>query len=298
MKRLPLLLFLPLAAAITFAQKEPVLQHNTSPMPKGPNQNELYCSGFVEQKRLPRDRYILGNTDSPHSTRYGKNDEIFLAGRGYQVGERYTVVREVQDPNRQAMWPQQSKRAAALGHIYHELGFVEITHIDQHSSVAKFIFPCDTAVPGDFLIPFEPKERLLYRTDDTGFREFGFKTTGPRGRIVLGKEFDSTLGRDSIAYIDLGAKQGLKVGDYLIVTRSYSPSGMGPVDTLSLEATTQEDTQVDAPKVTNRNLEDMPRRGIGEVMVTMVTPESATVIIIRSLVEIQLGDTVQLEAAQ
>jgi len=299
MKRLPLIVFLPLAVALAFAQKIELLQEpNAPPMPKGPSALQLYCGGFIEHRNLPRDKYIIGAADSPHATRYGRNDTVYLAGKGYQVGERYLVVREVHDPNHQEMWPHQGRRLASLGHLYQELGFLVITHVGDHATISSFTFPCDTAVPGDFLIPFEPREILYFRTDDTGFREFDYKTKGPRGEIVLGKEFDSMLGRGSIAYINLGSKQGLKPGDYLIVTRSYSPRDMIPVDTVSLHAKTREDTQTNAPSVSTRNLDNMPRRGIGEVMVTNVTPDTATVIIIKSLAEIQLGDSVQLEVPQ
>ena len=42
------------------------------------------------------------------------------------------------------------------------------------------------------------------------------------GRIVLGKDFDTMLGTGMKLYLNVGANQGVKVGDYFRVVRSYT----------------------------------------------------------------------------
>src|SRR5439155_522062 len=69
------------------------------------------------------------------------------------------------------------------------------------------------------------------------------------GRIVLGKDFDSELGTGKKVYINVGANQGIKVGDYFRAVRSYTADLNDPVDSLSFKASTVEDTQRREPNI-------------------------------------------------
>jgi len=44
-------------------------------------------------------------------------------------------------------------------------------------------------------------------------------------------------------YMNMGSNQGVKVGDYFRVVRSYTATLKDPVDSLSFKAQTSEDTQ-------------------------------------------------------
>ena len=59
------------------------------------------------------------------------------------------------------------------------------------------------------------------------------------GRIVLAKDFDSILGTGAKVYMNVGANQGVKVGDYFRAVRSYEADLQDPVDSLSFKASTR-----------------------------------------------------------
>jgi len=109
------------------------------------------------------------------------------------------------------------------------------------------------------------------------------------GRIVLGKDFDSELGTRHEALYEHGSNQGVKVGDYFRVVRSYESTLKDPVESLSFEAQTSEDTQVRPPilkpiasrkpKGQTIHVRDLPRRAVGEVVVLNVTPTSSSAMV-------------------
>ena len=76
------------------------------------------------------------------------------------------------------------------------------------------------------------------------FRPFLAPSNGKlSGRIVLGKDFDGVLGTGMKLYMNLGSNQGVKVGDYFRVVRSYTATSARSGGLALLQnATTSEDT--------------------------------------------------------
>src|SRR6266446_1677931 len=125
------------------------------------------------------------------------------------------------------------------------------------------------------------------------------------GRIVMAKDFDATMGTGQKVYINVGANQGVKVGDYFRALRSYETALEDPVDSLSFKASTAEDTQKKQPSIdphmfTKSNgpvihVRDLPRRGVGEIVVIGVTPTTATGMIVFDLEDVHAGDGVEMD---
>jgi len=77
------------------------------------------------------------------------------------------------------------------------------------------------------------------------------------------------------------------------------------VDSLSFRASTAEDTQKQAPVIEPNMLTygkgarikvgDMPRRGVGEVVIIGVTPTTSTGMIVYALEDVHVGDAVELD---
>ena len=67
-----------------------------------------------------------------------------------------------------------------------------------------------------------------------------------RGRILMAKDFDG-VGNGSKVYLNVGANQGVKVGDYFRAVRNYKATLEDPVDSLSFSASVSEDTQKKQP---------------------------------------------------
>ena len=123
------------------------------------------------------------------------------------------------------------------------------------------------------------------------------------GRIVMGKDFDSELGTGHKVYLNVGANQGVKIGDFFRAVRSYEADLKDPVDSLSFKAAVAEDTQKKTPSVdpamfTKGNgpvihVRDLPRRAVGEIVIIGVTNTTATGMIVFALEDVHAGDGVE-----
>ena len=122
---------------------------------------------------------------------------------------------------------------------------------------------------------------------------------------MLAKDFDLLLGTGSKIYMNVGANQGVKVGDYFRAVRSYEADLHDPVDSLSFKASTTDDTQKYPPSIEGHmfsrtkgpsiHVADMPRRAMGEIVVINTTPTTATGMIVFALEDVHVGDNVELD---
>ena len=318
MKRMSLLLMLVISAGVWAQEqepaqpKEPVLAARKSydQRRQNPTYADIYCAGFVSKENIPTMNRILGGYNAPHTTKFAARDVVYLNGSGYAVGNRYTVLRKVQDPNRFEMFPGQHKLLSDSGFEYAEIGRVAVTQMDKDVAVAEVEYSCQTLAVGDFLVPFQEKPMVKFRSVNKPFQEFA-PYSGTAGRIIDGKEFDQVLGTGSKVYVNIGANKGIKPGDYLRVTRNYDPKEMDPVDALSLKAPSGEDTMKDERKSNassmlkdvpyigggdKGNEKRFPYRGVGELIVLSVTPETATAMVTFALEDMQVGDVVEIPA--
>jgi hypothetical protein len=272
-----------------------------------PTSADIYCAGFLSKDRLPDANYVNGGLQTPTSTKFETGELVYLAGSGYQAGQLYSIVREMRDSNEYEIYPGQRRVLAAAGHPYGEIGRVRIVDTRSHSAIAQVEFSCDPINPGDVAVPFVEKPPVAFHVPGH-FDRFAPANGKLSGRIVLGKDFDSVLGTGMKLYLNMGSNQGVKVGDYFRVVRSYTATLRDPVDSLSFKTWTSEDTQVRPPtfeanrftktKGANIHVGDLPRRGIGEVVVLNVTPTSSSAMVVFALEDVYAGDTVELDEQQ
>ena len=171
-------------------------------------------------------------------------------------------------------------------------------------AIAQVQFSCDAIVPGDFVIPFVEKQTTAFHSP-MRFDRFVPSNGQLTGRILLAKDFDSELGTGGKIYMNIGANQGLKVGDYLRATRNYTADARDSVDKLSFKASATESTQkkeaaIDANFLTKTggpviHVADMPRRAVAEVVIIGTTPTTATGMIVFAMEPVHLGDMVELD---
>jgi len=316
MKKTGLLLLLMVTATLAFAQQSTTattpdadgIIHLSVNVPfvrfQTPTQADIYCAGFLTKERVPDANYVNGGLETPGSTKFGNGQLVYLAGRGYQVGQQYSVVREMRDINEYEIYPGQRKILAAAGRPYGEIGRVRIIDTRSHSAIAEVEYSCDPINPGDVAVPFVEKAPISFHVPGH-FDRFAPSNGKLTGRIVLGKDFDAFLGTGMKLYMNMGANQGVKVGDYFRVLRSYSETLHDPVDSLSFKARTSEDTQVRPPtfeadrltrtKGPNIHVSDLPRRAVGEVVVVGVTPTASSAMVVFALEDVHAGDTVELD---
>jgi len=274
-----------------------------------PTQADLYCAGFITKDRIPDANYVNGGLQTPTSTKFEIGELVYLAGTGYQTGQLYSIVRELRDVNQYEVYPGMRKLLAATGRPYGEIGRVRVVDTRSRSAIAQVEFSCDPINPGDVAVPFVEKQPIAFRVPGH-FDRFAPPNGKLTGRVVLGKDFDGVLGSGMKLYMNVGSNQGVKVGDYFRVVRSYTATLNDPVDSLSFDAQTSEDTQARPPsfeanhftrpktKGPNIHVADLPRRAVGEVVVLGVTPTSSSAMVVFALEDVYAGDNVELDDQQ
>ncbi len=272
-----------------------------------PTYADLYCAGFISKQTLPDANYVAGGLQTPTTTKFTRGDLIYLSGTGYTAGAEYEVVRALRDVNEYEMFPGQKKLLKETGQPYEEVGRVKIVDTRSHSSIAEIEYACDGINPGDTTIPFAEKQAITFHTP-IKFDRFLPASSKLTGRIVMGKDFDSQLGTGHKVYINVGANQGVKIGDFFRATRSYDADLHDPVDSLSFKAAIAEDTQkktpsVDPAKFTKTkgpviHVRDLPRRAVGEIVIIGVTNTTATGMVVFALEDVHAGDNVEIDQVQ
>jgi len=272
-----------------------------------PTTADIYCAGFLSKDRLPDASYVSGGLNTPTSTKFEIGELVYLNGKNYQTGQLYSIVREARDVNEYELYPGQRKLLASAGRPYQEIGRVRVVDTRSRSAVAQVEFSCDPINPGDVAVPFVERSPGVFR-GPTHFDRFAPANGKLSGRIVLGKDFDGFLGTGMKLYMNMGSNQGVKVGDYFRVVRSYTSTLENPVDSLSFKASTSEDTQMHPPsfegnfltKTSGPNIRvaDLPRRAVGEVVVVNVTPTSSSAMVVFALEDVYAGDSVELDDQQ
>jgi len=319
MKKTGLLLLLTMTATLAVAQQSTAvvtpdadgIVHTSVNVPfvrfQTPTAADIYCAGFITKNRIPDANYVNGGLQTPTSTKFEIGELVYLAGTGYQAGQLYSVVREVRDVNEYEIYEGQRKVLASVGRPYAEVGRVRVVDTRNRSAVAQVEFSFDPINPGDVVVPFVEKSPIAFHVPGH-FDRFAPPSGKLTGRIVLGKDFDAVLGTGMKLYMNMGSNQGVKVGDYFRVVRSYTATLHDPVDSLSFKAQTSEDTQMYPPtyeanrftrtKGPNIHVADLPRRAVGEVVVLNVTPTSSSAMVVFALEDVYAGDSVELDEQQ
>jgi hypothetical protein len=299
MKRLAILMVLAsLTAVAQNATQQPTPDSNLKARIDQVTYTDVNCSGYLTPEKYSRANYVAGGLYTPNAVRYADREYIYLAGGGYAVGNEYTIIREVQDANKFEIYPGQTKLVEKVGHLYGDVAHVKVSYIEGEIAVAEVNFSCETAVPGDLVIPFKerPVIKLTPRADS--FQRFQKFNGGVSGRIVMGKGFDDFLGIGQKVYMDIGSSKGIKPGDYLRITRNYDPDQIPPIDKIGINASELEDSQKDPAKIKISNMKKLPYHGIGELVVLSVTDTTATGMITKSVEDVQPGDVVEVISNQ
>ncbi len=271
-----------------------------------PTYADLYCAGFISKQTLPDANYVAGGLETPSTTKFVRGDIVYLMGNGYSLGAQYEIIRAVRDMNAYEVFPGQPQLLKQTGQPYEEVGRVQIIDTRSRAAIAQVEYSCDTMTPGDTAIPFAEKQLVNFHPS-MRFDRFLPSAHGLSGRIVMGKDFDLQLGTGQKVYINVGANQGVKVGDFFRATRSYQADLLNPVDSLSFKAALSEDTQMKTPSIDPGMFEksngpvihvrDLPRRSIGEIVIIGVTPTTATGMIVFAMEPVLAGDDVEVDQA-
>jgi hypothetical protein len=269
-----------------------------------PTYSDLYCSGFISKQLLPDANYVAGGLQTPTTTKFIRGDVVYLRGTGYSAGAEYEIVRALRDINEYEMFPGQAKVLKQTGQPYEEVGRVKVIDTRSRTAIAQIEYACDGINPGDTAIPFAEKQLINFHSP-IRFDRFLPASSKVSGRIVMAKDFDAELGTGHKVYLNIGANQGVKIGDFFRAVRSYQADLQDPVDSLSFRASISEDTQKKMPSFDPAMFEkgngpvihvrDLPRRAVGEIVIIGVTNTTATGMIVFAMEDVHAGDAVELD---
>lgn len=292
MKRSLVLLLLAVATAATAQVK----LSNIVTRQQAPTYSDVYCAGFVSNQPLQKVGYVAGGWGTPHDVRFADRGYVYLEGSGFSEGAQYSIVRQERDPNRYETFRGQAALLRQVGRPYSDIGRVRVVEVRGKMAITQVEFNCSDIMEGDAAIPFVERQTPALRAK-INFDRFAMPNGKLTGRIMLAKDFDDLLGTGRKAYLNVGANQGIKVGDYFRAVRTYDSYRNDEVDNLSFKASYLDDRQIPAGLFPYSRLRDFPRISLGEMVVLNVSPTSSTAMITLSLGEIYLGDGVELEEA-
>ena len=265
-----------------------------------PGMNELYCSGVITTEEVPRDTYIITGEESNYRITFEGGDHVFInkgAEQGARIGDEFLVVRPVKDTIRIEWTKWQHSTLRDMGKLWEDEGRIKVTALRSDVAIAEVEHTCDYVQRGDIVLPFVA--RVAPPLKPAGkFDRFAPPTGKTLAMVITGKKYQQEVGRNDIIYVNLGSNQGLRVGDYFRIFRYEDAHHEKVFQTHRFAFDVEGDWGPvygfgSAPsKYTWQN---MPHENIGEGIVLRTGPDSATVLITRSLQEIFPGDYVELE---
>ncbi len=276
--------------------------------------NNLYCAGYVQYSPIDTSNRLVGAVEEQDGFHYAENNYVYLnmgAGRGVRVGDVLAVVRPRGKVN--TRWSRKSD----LGFFVQEVGAVEIVRVKNDVSVARVKTSCDSFMLGDLVQPMPQRMSPMHQARGP-LDLFADPSGKANGRLFMARDGQEALTRDQIVYIDLGAEDNIRVGDYLTV---YRPLGKGnlflnpELESVSARSSGNEsrvygggefsnqtarksgdraDGRVVTTKAAKQGRPQL-RKIVGEILVLNVREKTATAVITRTAQEIHTGDWVELQ---
>jgi hypothetical protein len=259
---------------------------------------DVYCAGWMSPTDVSDATYVLAGEHSPNTARFVKNDSIYLAGSGWQEGQKVSIVRRVKDPNRFTIYSNQNAELKKAGKLFFDMGQATVTFVQGNTAVAHVDFSCEAIVPGDLVVPFQERSLADFRPRPFNFQHFVVLKGATTGRIILSKDFDVYLGEGKKFYVNIGANQGLKTGDYIRIYRGYAKDNFDPADRASLDTLSYEDEQDKEPGTNPKRFVEIPKRSLAQAVVLTTTPTTATAMITYAIEDVQIGDHFELLPAE
>jgi hypothetical protein len=217
----------------------------------------MVCSpGLVPEQQV--DRVGIGSLvmSSEDRVMLSIEDRVVVGlddNRSVQKGDQLLVART----GRRLIHPRTGQSA---GRVLYAVGLLDVTDVQARVVQARISYSCGPIGLGDRVIPFTP---LRFPED---------KTPQPARRAVSGIIVDSLrgeqlMGLQQMAFVDVGANQGVALGDVFALQRPNRP----------------------APTTTGEML-PMPPDPLGDAVVIRVVERSVTVLLTSSAREVRVGD--------
>lgn len=285
--------------------------NRTIPVASG---NNLYCAGYIQTGSVDTSMRLVGADQEQERNFYAERDFVYVSnGNGQmKVGDVFTVIRP------RGKFHSKFSKKGNLGMYVQEVGALEIVNVKNEVSVARVKASCDNFMLGDLIAPMEKRVSPSYvqRPILDMFAEPSGKASG---RIVLARDLREMVSGEQIVYVDLGAEDNVKSGDFLTI---YHPLGKGgrlnlrvnetiagrdadfesggfKGGTFSNQAGRKSGSEGGGSTVTTAEAKSGRPKGlrkvVGELVILNVKERAATALITRNTQEIHTGDMVELQ---
>jgi hypothetical protein len=167
---------------------------------------DLYCSFSIWEYRTP-DLRIIGAERGAERNMLSDGDVIYLnkgKNDGLETDQVFLIV-EIGD------------RLPRYGRLAVKKGQVRLLEPSDTRSTAVIENSCGAARIGHYLVPLEPHEGFM--GNDLGYDLPDFDASGLKGEVVYLYTDYKMIARGHWALIDLGAEDGIQVGQQLILYR-------------------------------------------------------------------------------
>ena len=278
--------------------------------------NNLYCAGYVQTAPVNTKMQIVGAHEEQEQYTFHQNDAIYInagSNSNLKQGDVLSVFRP-----RGKVSNKISEKSGSLGFYVQEIGAVELFKVDSDHSVARVKVSCDSFMLGDLVEPANGRTSPMYK-DRQALDRYADPSGKAVGRLFLTREASELVTRDQIVYVDLGAEDNVKVGDYLTVFRKLGKGGLlmpGERESVANSSSgfasdhfggssfsnqaprKRGDQGQGGAEVQSEAKSDRPktlRKVVGELVVLNVKERTATAVVVRTGQEIHPGDYVEIQ---
>lgn len=253
----------------------------------------VYCAGFLKDTRLPDDLRVVSGEQPGYKIIFGQGERVYInqgSDKGVRVGDRFMVVRAVEDRSRMEWFKGQTRIQKAMGTLYADIGQLRVVSVEPKTSVADIIFSCRPMERGDVARPFEERPVPPYKEAGV-FDHFAPVSGKPVGSVINSADFQQSQGQGSTIYVNLGSAQGVKVGDYLRIFRYQGKRDETAPQTKGYAY----EIYGYGSSPTRYEGKDLPREVLGEGIILNASRNAATLFVTFSSAELYPGDSVEIE---
>jgi hypothetical protein len=258
-----------------------------------PDYAAIYCSNFVTSTLGGEDSRLISGEESDSRVVFTQGDYVYISkgsAQGVHVGDRYSVFRPEQDPTEVPWFKWQLKLTKAMGVFYKDSGQVQVVNVHSNVSIAQVTFACNVLQRGDLVRPFQERPLPPFKPAER-FDRFAPVSGKAVGMLVFGKDFGQVYGKLQTVYVNLGTNQGVHVGDYMRVFRYQG----GKAETAGYFDDYQYRMYGFGSTPAAYQWNELPREILGEGIILNVSPNSSTLFITYSRIEMYAGDYVEIE---
>jgi len=278
--------------------------------------NNLYCAGYVQSAPLTTTMQLVGGHEEQEHYIYAENDVVYIGGGSgarLKAGDILSVLRP-----RGKVSDAITDKQGSLGYLVQEVGAIEVIRVKESHAIARVKASCDNFLLGDLVEPMQERVSPVFK-ERLPLDRYGDASGKPMGRLFLTRENQELITRDQIVYIDLGAEDNVKVGDYVTVFRPLGEGNLHmPADRETGQATSygfpsdhykgskfsssgprrKGDMAQNGTASQNDAKSERPawiRKVVGELVVLNVKERTATAVVVRTGQEIHPGDFVEIQ---